>query len=289
LSEDQIDVVLSAINHSLRRHIVQHLAESGPQSYTALLEKFKLQTGTLNHHLGVLKDLLEQDEQKRYTLNRNGRIACQILTYTRASFTKPVLPVVKRRMIAPALRHSVLGLYKLAFHPAKAFVEAQERLGPYAICGAIVVTLFLASTPLLSADAIVRSLTGLLYVLFFSFIFARLVYRKNPRLSRLTVSISMSYLPLVLLNLLTILFAAIEFVAWTPASLIIVEDPRYIAITQIFAATLIWRFILLFLAVRESSRLSNSQSFTTVFVSTLLENAVAIALDYIFAIPITFL
>jgi len=57
-----------------------------------------------------------------------------------------MLPTVKRRIMVPALRESALSLYKLVFHPAKAFVEAEERLGPYTICGAIVITLFFAST-----------------------------------------------------------------------------------------------------------------------------------------------
>jgi len=85
LSEDQIDAVLSAINNPIRCDIVCYLAESGSQAYTALLERFKLQTGTLNHHLGMLKALLEQDEDKRYLLSRNGHIAHQLLTHAKDS------------------------------------------------------------------------------------------------------------------------------------------------------------------------------------------------------------
>lgn len=282
MSEDQIDAMLSAINHPIRRDIVCYLAESGPQSYSALLEKFKLQTGTLNHHLGMLKALLEQDEDKRYSLNRHGQIAYQLLTYAKASFAKPVLPTVKRRMIVPALRDSALGFYKLVFHPAKAFVEAQEGLGPYTVCGAIVMTLLFASTPSLSTYTITRSITGSLGVLLFCSAFAQLAYNKNPRLSRLTVSVSMSYLPAIILNLLTLLFAVFEFTPWTPLPFIIVEDPGYIVLMQLFAAVFIWRFILLFFAVRESCKLSASQSFTAVFASSIIENMIAFVVDYLF-------
>lgn len=288
MSEDQIDTALSAINHPIRRSIVCYLAESGPQSYTSLLEKFKLQTGTLNHHLMMLKAILEQDDGGRYSLNRNGRIAHQLLIYAETSFAKPELPTVKRRMIVPALRDSAFGFYKLLFHPAKAFVEAQERLGPYTVCGAIVMALFFVSTPLLSTYTIARSLAGLLSVLLFSFAFVRLAYNKNPRLLRLTVSVSVSYLPAIMLNFLTILFAMFEFTPWAPLPFIVFEDPGYVALMQIFAAVFIWRFILLFFALRESCKLTASQSFAAVFASSIIENTMAFLVDYLSRMPIKF-
>ena len=285
MSEDQIGTVLSAVSNPIRRDIVSFLAESGPQSYTALLEKFKLQTGTLNHHLGMLKALLEQDEDKKYFLNRDGQIAYQILSYTKTSLAKPAFPVVKRRVVVPALRNSAFSFYKLVFYPAKAFAEAQEHLGSYAVCGAVVMALFFASMPSLNAYTVVRSSTGLLGIILFCFAFANLLSKKNPRISHLTVSVSMTNIPTIMLNLFAILLAMFEFTPWAPLPFIIVEDPGYITLMQAFAILFVWRFVLLFFAVRESCKLSPSQSFMAVFASSLIENIIAYGIDYLFRMP----
>ncbi len=69
--------------------------------------------------------------------------------------------------------------------------------------GAIVIILFLAFMPSLITYAAARSFAGLIGVALFCFAFARLAYKKNLRLSRLTVSVTISYLPAIVLNLLT--------------------------------------------------------------------------------------
>lgn len=286
LFEDQLDVIISAINHPIRREIVRYLAESGPQPYTSLLAKFKLQTGTLNHHLEMLKELLEQGEDKRYSLNRNGYVAYELIRYAKASLSKPIVPKIKGRRIIDSLKPSALAFYKLLFHPTRAFKEAQERLAPYLLCSLTVFALSMATRPSMRDYAFINDLSGLLTVFFFPLIFARIVYGKKARLLPFLISVFMSYPPTIILNILTIIFATLEFSPWIPLPFIIIEDPVYIALIEIFAALFVWRFALLFLAIRESFKVTVGQAFLTVFVSSIVENLVVFVMDYLFRVSI---
>lgn len=280
MSEEQVDLVLSAINHPIRRDIVRYLAESGPQSYTSLLERFRLQTGTLNHHLRMLEPLLEQDGDKRYLLNREGEIAYQTMKHMEALLSRPRLPALRRRSVTPIIRGFPLSLFKLLIHPSQAFMEAQDRPGSYLLCGLITLALYMASTPISGFSAVFRSLAGVLGMFIFSYIFPRAVYNKSPRFSRLFASIGMSYLPLLVFNLL-IMFSFFEFIA-SISSPLILEDPGYAALIQVYAALFIWRFALLFLAFRSSCRLSSGQSVGAVFAFSVMESALALILEHLF-------
>jgi len=279
LYDEQLDVVLSAINHPIRRGIVRYLAESGPQPYTSLLEKFRLQTGTLNHHLRMLEPLLEQDGEKRYSLSRNGLIAYQTLKHMEDMFSRPSIPTLRRRRAAPFLRDLPLSFYKLLLHPSKAFSEAQERVGPYLLWGLVILSLYVATTPMAGFTPIIRSSTGIMGMLFFSYIFPRIIYNKAARISRLFTSISLSYLPLLIFNIL-IVFSIFDLLA-SISSPIMMEDPGYAALIQVYAALFIWRFALLFLAFRASCRLSSGQSVAAVFAFSVAESVLALALEYL--------
>ncbi|MEM2127241.1 MAG: helix-turn-helix domain-containing protein [Candidatus Bathyarchaeia archaeon] len=280
MSEEQVDLVLSAINHPIRRGIVRYLAEAGPQSYTSLMERFRLQTGTLNHHLRMLEPLLEQNGDKRYLLNRDGEIAYQTLMHIEAMLSRPRLPALRRRRITPVIRGLPLVFYKLLIHPSQAFVEAQDRLGSYLLCGLMILALYMTSTPISVFPAVFRSLAGVIGMLIFSYIFPRAVYNKSPRFPRLLASIGMSYLPLLVFNLL-IMFSFFEFIA-SISSPLMLEDPGYAALIQVYAALFIWRFALLFLAFRDSCRLSSGQSVVAVFAFSVAESALALILEHLF-------
>jgi hypothetical protein len=261
--------------------MVCYLAEAGAQTYTALLERFKLQTGTLNHHLAMMRPILDQDESKRYFLNRNGLMAYRILMYARGSFAKPELPRVKRGAVISAIRGTPPALAKLVFHPAKALSEAKTQHGPYTVCGAVVATLFFASSYYLGAYAVLRALIGFATTVAFCLAFSKLAYSRRPRLTLLASSVAMAYLPSTVLNLLTVTYAFVEPYILSQSTAPLIENPLYAAITQVFTAVLVWRLVLLFLAVRESCGLSTRRSFVTVFASLLVENAVTLLLELV--------
>ncbi len=280
--DDRIDLVLSAINHPVRRGIVRYLAEAGAQSYTSLMERFRLQTGTLNHHLRMLEPLLEQDGDKRYLLNREGEIAYRALRHMEDLISRPKLPTLKRRRVLPLIRGIPLGFYKLLVHPSQAFSEAQERLGAYLPCGLIILALYLASTPTVGIPAVMRSLAGILGMFTFSYTFPRAFYDKRPGFLRLLASIGMSYLPLLVFNTM-ITLSILEAIA-SISSPLLVEDPAYAVLIQVYAALFIWRFALLFLAFRTSCRLTSGQSVAAVFAFSIAESSLALALEHAFRV-----
>ncbi|MFX1513623.1 MAG: hypothetical protein ACFFCQ_13655, partial [Promethearchaeota archaeon] len=64
--------------HSVRRQILLWIDEVGYLYYSDFKE-LALSTGTLYHHLKVLKPYLQQDEEKRYSLSEEGKEAILIL------------------------------------------------------------------------------------------------------------------------------------------------------------------------------------------------------------------
>jgi hypothetical protein len=68
-----------ALSHEIRRNILRMIGESGKGSFTEFKRTLKVSTGTLYHHLDVLKDLVVQDEKKKYILSTLGKHAYDFL------------------------------------------------------------------------------------------------------------------------------------------------------------------------------------------------------------------
>ena len=68
-----------ALNHEIRRHIIRLIGEKGKSSFTQFKSSLEISTGTLYHHLDVLKDLVFQDEKKKYVLSSLGKHAYEFL------------------------------------------------------------------------------------------------------------------------------------------------------------------------------------------------------------------
>lgn len=67
----QEDERYKALNHPLRKKIIQYLAEK-PRTYTELLQTLEIESGHLAYHLRNLKGLTRKDEQGYYHLNKKG-------------------------------------------------------------------------------------------------------------------------------------------------------------------------------------------------------------------------
>ena len=50
-----------ALSHEIRRNIIRLIGESGKGSFTKFKRTLEISTGTLYHHLDVLKSLVVQD------------------------------------------------------------------------------------------------------------------------------------------------------------------------------------------------------------------------------------
>ena len=68
-----------ALSHEIRRNIIRLIGESGKGSFTKFKRTLEISTGTLYHHLDVLKSLVVQDEKKKYILSTLGKHAHEFL------------------------------------------------------------------------------------------------------------------------------------------------------------------------------------------------------------------
>jgi hypothetical protein len=64
-----------ALNHEMRRQMIKIIGTNGECSFTTFKRTLKTSTGTLYHHLDVLKDLVTQNENRRYILTPLGKHA----------------------------------------------------------------------------------------------------------------------------------------------------------------------------------------------------------------------
>ena len=71
-------MMFSALNHPIRRRIIEMLARNSV-TYTCMLEELDIDTGKLNFHLKKLGDLIEKDEKGLYKLTDRGLRAFSIM------------------------------------------------------------------------------------------------------------------------------------------------------------------------------------------------------------------
>ncbi|MFX0101284.1 MAG: hypothetical protein ACFFCS_17050 [Candidatus Hodarchaeota archaeon] len=72
--------ILNALNHQIRREILV-LLESGPMSYTKLLDHFQIASGKLNYHIKLLNGLVQKDTGGNYITTAAGEKALKILGF----------------------------------------------------------------------------------------------------------------------------------------------------------------------------------------------------------------
>jgi len=78
MTEKVEEVVFKALSHPIRRKIVYTIGKNGYASFTDL-SKIEPRVGLLYYHLNIMKDLLYQDEKKRYRLSEIGKKAYELL------------------------------------------------------------------------------------------------------------------------------------------------------------------------------------------------------------------
>ncbi len=75
-TEDQFYV---ALGHDVRRKILKIIGDNGFSSFSVFKKQIQSSTGTIYHHLDVMKELIIQDKKKKYHLTHLGEHAYQIL------------------------------------------------------------------------------------------------------------------------------------------------------------------------------------------------------------------
>ncbi len=82
-SEYSEEIFYSALSHEVRRKIIKIVGNSETEtaSFSQIKTELGTSTGTVYHHLDVLKPLLGQDDNKQYCLTSLGRYAYNIMAH----------------------------------------------------------------------------------------------------------------------------------------------------------------------------------------------------------------
>ena len=68
-----------SLGHPIRRKILRLISEREYVTYSDLITELQITPGSLYHHLGFLKEYIEQDEEKRYRFSSLGVRAAKLL------------------------------------------------------------------------------------------------------------------------------------------------------------------------------------------------------------------
>jgi len=80
-SDDSEDQFYIALSHDIRRQIIKIIGRTSKSSFTEFKQSIKVSTGTLYHHLEVLKECIYQKSDKKYYLTTLGEHAYHILEH----------------------------------------------------------------------------------------------------------------------------------------------------------------------------------------------------------------
>lgn len=70
---DKKALIFSVVSNPVRIKIIEILASQGPMSFSDLKKILNISTGSIYHHLAQLSNFIEQDENRKYKLNPEGR------------------------------------------------------------------------------------------------------------------------------------------------------------------------------------------------------------------------
>ena len=82
--ENSSQIIIFALNHPLRRWIIELLADHRTLYCTELKSILNISLGRLSYHLENLVGLVEKDENQRYILSREGKRAYRLLMRSKA-------------------------------------------------------------------------------------------------------------------------------------------------------------------------------------------------------------
>jgi hypothetical protein len=102
--------IYAALGHAIRLDIVQYLgAFHRPVQYSELVEWLQIKPGSFYFHIKKLKDLVEQDSEKRFLLTPLGKLALEVIESDRIIHTgqQPVANEANKEPVLPS-RFSIM-------------------------------------------------------------------------------------------------------------------------------------------------------------------------------------
>lgn len=110
--------IFEILAHPLRRRILEEIHNRGEVSYSIFTEEMGLQAGTLYHHLRLMRELIEQEPNKKYRLTPKGARAIELVHSSEGALVselKPA-PIPSLKVFSPLFR-------SFADNPTRSFVE----------------------------------------------------------------------------------------------------------------------------------------------------------------------
>jgi DNA-binding transcriptional ArsR family regulator len=201
------------IDHPIRGRIINLLGDKGPLGWKELSTELGVKTGALYHHLDTLEGLVERDSSKKYSLTKSGRIV-----YTRTSESHTVDAVqraaldLRREGSARRLAVSIFAprsmislLTSSANSAALVATTASVTLAVLTVWAGISPRLYflrLGSGLASTAGGFVVSLAALMIIGYAS---ARIAFKSEIDSASLAAGVSISFLPVFVISMLTIL------------------------------------------------------------------------------------
>ena len=129
----ELDYILQALGHQVRRKVIEILAEEGSQTYTELMRKTGVDdSGTFGFHLRRMQKLLKKNQRGEYELSELGWKAYKILKQLKGE--KPVEKIeekVEEKEHVEKLTPLVISdrmSFELTEEMAKAYLQRGKRL-----------------------------------------------------------------------------------------------------------------------------------------------------------------
>ncbi len=231
------DKLFQALAHRTRRIILRTLAEEGPQTYTSLLRRTGLTTGTLNHHLEKMRGLIVSN-RGMYELTDDGLRAYRAIL----------------AMEGRSIELGGLSLLDLIFRPSLGFEGLAKMRISFALASILIGSLAIGVT--LKTFGVPSVLGNSLSPLVFSLIGARIGYNAREY-SKFLISFPATLFPLL-----------ITFLAFTYSEQMseLLGISRAVLSSVVPKIGLVWFFYLLMTCARHSFRLNPNESFVVAAV-----------------------
>ena len=236
--DDDYDTIFQALSHSTRRKVIRILAEEGPQTYTSLLKKTSLTTGTLNHHLEKMKTLIYVSDSL-YHLTETGWRAYQAM-------------IALQKGLSTIGRPSPL---ELIYRPARGLRYLAEGSRSHFILGWLIGIFSLALAYLATEDVVSLAMNSIIPFIF-SILAAKLAYRVE-NLGRIALSYPATLLPMSFTSI----------IIWLEPTLLKTLGNEVILLNFLVPkVALVWFFYLLVVCVKYSLNLDFNRAFVSAAV-----------------------
>lgn len=139
--EKHLEEIFDILSHKIRRKIIRLIGENRGITYSELLERLNIDTGTLNYHLSKMKNFIVKDDGG-YFLNPNGLTAYRILKYVEDIEGKPVM-IERNRGFGKTIIDFINSFLCIYTRPIRAFSEVRVKPKTYTFISILFSTFFL--------------------------------------------------------------------------------------------------------------------------------------------------